>query len=301
MKKILRKSTETIAGMVVGGVAVLTISSAFSFALPFTFSNGTPANADQVNANFNALKDRSASPTLVSGGTTEIGALLGFSSSNYSGMSRQGYMFQISNTGLLMPLQSTTAVSTSLQSKWDAAIASFRSILTSSQGGTNLFSSYNDGTLYFDSACSVTATPTTGALTNSQENSPNTYVSVPSIPPRHIYKISGDSRAYVFTGNEPTFNGASQSFSFTPYFKATSNGTSTSYCAPFATSVSTMVPAYPLGTATITWSGTLPTTSFSTVLTGGPYFQNYPTNLNNQATTGVPDAGFATPISIEMR
>ncbi|MBF0175165.1 MAG: hypothetical protein HQL83_17280 [Magnetococcales bacterium] len=38
MKQFFKKSTETIAGMVVGGIAVLTLSSAFAFTLPYTFS-----------------------------------------------------------------------------------------------------------------------------------------------------------------------------------------------------------------------------------------------------------------------
>ncbi|MBF0145626.1 MAG: hypothetical protein HQL84_06665 [Magnetococcales bacterium] len=309
MKQFFKKSTETIAGMVVGGIAVLTLSSAFAFTLPYTFSNGTPADATQVNANFNALKDNMASPTLVSNGTVEIGALLGFQGSSYSGMTNQGYLFQINNSGALttisgavVPLTSTTT----LQYRWNTAIDTYRQVLTNSQG-TNPVSGYNDGTLYFDNACTVTTAPTLGTPTNSQENTPGNYAAVPSIPAHHVYKIPNDNNVYIFSGDEPQFNGVAETFSFTPYFKATTNGTGTSHCFPFSAGLISSLgsSSNPICTSCpggmITWSGSLPGSSFSTLLNGGPYFQTYPTNVNNQATTGIPNIGFAAPITIEMR
>ncbi|MBF0349138.1 MAG: hypothetical protein HQL81_15840 [Magnetococcales bacterium] len=310
MKQFFKKSTETIAGMVVGGIAVLTLSSAFAFTLPYTFSNGTPADATQVNANFNALKDNMASPTLVSNGTIEIGALLGFQGSSYSGMTNQGYLFQINNSGALTTISTAVPItsSTTLQARWDAAIDSFEQLLLNNIGVSNNGLRFSDGTLYFDSACTVT-TVSSPTPTSSLENTTGTYVTVPSIPPKHVFKIPDDTNVYVFTGTEPTFNAASvQTFSFTPYFKTTTNGSGASYCNSLS------VPAS-LGMASC-WNaaygywdncsgsmvGTVPViTTISTLLNGGPYFQTYPTNVNNQATTGIPNIGFAAPISIEMR
>ncbi|MEO5328476.1 MAG: hypothetical protein H7829_09540 [Magnetococcus sp. THC-1_WYH] len=279
MKKILNKSTEIIAGMVVGGVAVLTISSAFSFTVPYTFTNGTAANADQVNANFNAIK----MPTLVSNGTVAIGSLLGFSGSNYSGMTQQGYLFQIDNAGSLSPIAGTIPITTTttLQARWTAAMDAKQQYLTNNQGGCNgsaEFLGCNNGTLYFDNACTVTTRPTLTTPTNNQENVPATYVVPPSVPVKHLYKVLNDNNVYVFAGNEPTFNGVAQTFSFTPYFKSTSGA----------------LPCVSMG-------ATGGSTDVATLLNGSRYFQTYPTNVNNPATTGVPNAGFAPPISIEMK
>ncbi|HIJ83364.1 MAG: hypothetical protein HW380_970 [Magnetococcales bacterium] len=299
MKTIFKKSTETITGILVGGVAVLTISSAFSFTVPHTFTNGTPADATQVNANFNALSDAVESPTLVSNGTVEIGDLLGFQGSSYSGMTHQGYLFQINNSGALAPI--TTAVpitaTTTLQARWTAEIDKFEQLLLTNQGNGKYQIGFNTGVLYFDSVCSVTTDPPLGTVTNSQENIPSTYVTVPSIPPRHIFKVANDSGTYVYNADEATFAGVTQSFSFTPYFSATTNGTGSAQCLSFQSSYNG---PWNGSSTTYSWTGTYPSTTVSTLLNGGPYFQAAPT-ANNQTTTGVPDIGFAPPITIEMR
>ncbi len=104
----------------VGGVAVLSITSAFShdlsttITMPNTFSNNSIADAGEVNANFTELKDeiivnRTAINNLhlaVMANGTEVGTVQNFSvfggPSSITGQTSQGYSFQVDQNGAIV-------------------------------------------------------------------------------------------------------------------------------------------------------------------------------------------------------